>query len=57
METEQNMINIISDLKIQLLMFQKRIRDLEKLVKKEKKIKKKRRKMYRPIVKRDLQDQ
>jgi chromatin remodeling complex protein RSC6 len=39
METGQSMINIISDLKSQLLIFQKRIRDLEKLVKKEKKAK------------------
>jgi chromatin remodeling complex protein RSC6 len=34
MESEQTMLSIISELKIQLLMFQKRIRDLEKLVKK-----------------------
>lgn len=48
METEQNMINIISDLKIQLLMFQKRIRDLEKLVKKEKKCKDKKKEDVSP---------
>ena len=34
MESEQTMLSIISELKNQLLMFQKRIRDLEKLIKK-----------------------